>query len=82
MEDKLLRQISDCLMQLDPVSTDCMVLKTRNVAYSILTQITGYASSEVLLSQRRLRQTLSAGYFEMLGTLSSSSEGIRYVLGA
>ncbi|GAA5864925.1 hypothetical protein JCM8547_004239 [Rhodosporidiobolus lusitaniae] len=57
-EDKLLRQISDCLFQLDPQ------LGSANVV-------------ETLFSKERIEQTLTSGYFEMLGVLTQSAEGIR-----
>ncbi|GAA6004172.1 hypothetical protein JCM10207_002465 [Rhodosporidiobolus poonsookiae] len=57
-EDKLLRQISDCLFQLDP-------------------QFGATTGVETLFSKERLELTLSSGYFEMLGVLTRSHEGVR-----
>lgn len=53
--NKMLRQVAECLAQLDPSS--------------------GITSSEPLFSSRRLRTTLSAAYFEMLGVFTESQVG-------
>ncbi|ANB11878.1 Tsc11p [Sugiyamaella lignohabitans] len=55
-ENKLLRQIAECLAQLDPMS--------------------GITSAEPLFSRQRLENTLSHGYFMLLGTLSSDPNGL------
>ncbi|BFZ56514.1 hypothetical protein PYCC9005_003561 [Savitreella phatthalungensis] len=55
-ESKLLRQLSECLAQLDPMA--------------------GIATApEVFFSRDRLRDTLSHGYFAMLGVLSAHTQG-------
>lgn len=56
-ENKLLRQIAECLAQVDPQS--------------------GLTSSLPLFDRGRMIQTLSHGYFPMLGALSSTVEGIQ-----
>ncbi|SPO40478.1 related to protein ste16 [Pseudozyma flocculosa] len=56
-EDRLLREVRECLEQLDPVS--------------------GTPTSDPLMSKSRLEETLTSGYFEMLGVLTQSAEGIR-----
>ncbi|SNX87974.1 related to protein ste16 [Melanopsichium pennsylvanicum] len=56
-EDRLLREIRECLDQLDPLS--------------------GLSGSEPLLSRKRMKETLTLGYFEMIGILTQSAEGIR-----
>jgi rapamycin-insensitive companion of mTOR len=55
-ENKLLRQIAECLAQLDPAS--------------------GITSAEPLFSSQRLQNTLSHGYFMLLGTLSADPNGL------
>lgn len=55
-ENKLLRQIAECLAQLDPMS--------------------GITSPEPLFSSQRLANTLSYGYFTLLGTLSADPNGM------
>lgn len=55
-ENKLLRQIAECLAQLDPMS--------------------GITSPEPLFSSQRLSNTLSYGYFTLLGTLSADPNGM------
>uniref|UniRef100_A0A060T596 ARAD1C10274p n=1 Tax=Blastobotrys adeninivorans TaxID=409370 RepID=A0A060T596_BLAAD len=56
-ENKLLRQIAECLAQLDPMS--------------------GITSPEPLFSSQRLQNTLSFGYFTLLGTLSGDTNGMQ-----
>ncbi|OAL38348.1 hypothetical protein AYO20_02407 [Fonsecaea nubica] len=56
-ENKLLRQIAECLAQIDPHS--------------------GITSSNPLFERHHMAETLSAGYFAMLGALSHSAEGMR-----
>lgn len=55
-ENKLLRQIAECLAQIDPMS--------------------GITSPDPLFSPSRLENTLSHGYFSMLGTLSADPNGM------
>ncbi|CCJ31370.1 unnamed protein product [Pneumocystis jirovecii] len=55
-DSKLLRQISECLAQLDPIS--------------------GVSCPYPLFSKQRLEETLTSGYFVLLGTLSENKEGI------
>ena len=56
-ENKLLRQIGECLAQVDPHS--------------------GITSSNPLFERHNMAETLSGGYFAMLGALSHSTEGMR-----
>lgn len=56
-EDRLLREVRECLDQLDPLS--------------------GLSTSDPLLSRKRMDETLTSGYFEMIGILTQSAEGIR-----
>lgn len=56
-ENKLLRQIGECLAQVDPHS--------------------GITSANPLFDRHQMAETLSGGYFAMLGALSHSSEGVR-----
>lgn len=55
-ENKVLRQIAECLAQLDRMS--------------------GITSAEPVFSRARLSDTLSSGYFTMLGILSSDPNGL------
>ncbi|BFZ59731.1 hypothetical protein YB2330_000747 [Saitoella coloradoensis] len=55
-ESKLVKQIAECLSQLEPVAT--------------------FVNEEPVFSRRRMEDTLSSGYFALLGTLSSQKEGI------
>ncbi|KAL2410849.1 Target of rapamycin complex 2 subunit ste20 [Exophiala dermatitidis] len=56
-ENKLLRQIAECLAQVDPHS--------------------GITSASPLFDRHHMAETLSGGYFAMLGALSHTIEGIR-----
>jgi rapamycin-insensitive companion of mTOR len=56
-ENKLLRQIAECLAQVDPRS--------------------GITSANPLFDRHNMAETLSVGYFAMLGALSHSVEGMR-----
>ncbi|KIX02819.1 uncharacterized protein Z518_08762 [Rhinocladiella mackenziei CBS 650.93] len=56
-ENKLLRQIGECLAQVDPHS--------------------GITSANPLFDRHQMAETLSGGYFAMLGALSSTLEGMR-----
>ncbi|BGP18107.1 hypothetical protein JCM10213v2_006158 [Rhodosporidiobolus nylandii] len=58
LEEKLVRQISDCLFQLDP-------------------QFGATGGADVLFSKERMETTLASGYFEMLGALTKTAEGVR-----
>lgn len=55
-ENKLLRQIAECLAQVDRMS--------------------GLTSSSPLFSRNQMSETLSGGYFAMLGALSHDSKGL------
>lgn len=56
-ENKLLRQIGECLAQVDPHS--------------------GITSASPLFDRHHMADTLSGGYFAILGALSRSAEGMR-----
>ncbi|GAK67572.1 cytosolic regulator pianissimo [Moesziomyces antarcticus] len=56
-EDRLLRELRECLDQLDPLS--------------------GQSGTDALFSRKRMTETLACGYFEMIGVLTQSSEGIK-----
>jgi len=76
MEDEFLQQIRASFAQLDPV------LATPYRFYAKLTppfQFNGVPPSDPILSKRRIADTLTYGYLEMLGTLSKHKEGIEYV---
>ncbi|KAL7420859.1 hypothetical protein Q5752_004812 [Cryptotrichosporon argae] len=57
IEDKLLRQMVDCLSELD--------------------QYAGQLSAQPVFARDRLENSLTYGYFEMIGTLSRHREGMR-----
>ena len=58
-ESKLLRQIAECLAQLDRQS--------------------GLTSTAPLFSQYRVQETLTGGYFALLGALSSNPQGLQMI---
>ncbi|ODO05811.1 hypothetical protein I350_04872 [Cryptococcus amylolentus CBS 6273] len=57
MEDKLMRQLLDCLNELD--------------------QYVGQPTAQPLFSKDRIENTLTYGYFEMIGTMSKYWDGMR-----
>lgn len=73
-QDRLLRQIAECLSQLDPVGRLCS-----HVANSADATPQNYTSaiSEPIFGERWFAATVSSGYFAMLGTLSKTSEGLK-----
>ncbi|CAE6461428.1 unnamed protein product [Rhizoctonia solani] len=60
-EDTLLKQIVECLEQIDPLSGAAP---------------TSTPSNELIFSKGHMDKTISFGYFEMLGTLSRYPDGI------
>ncbi|KAI5294240.1 hypothetical protein KEM52_004409 [Ascosphaera acerosa] len=56
IENKLLRQIAECLAQVDHMS--------------------GLTSAQPIFSREHMAETLSGGYFAMLGVLSSETNGL------
>lgn len=58
-ESKLLRQLAECIAQLDPSS--------------------GLVSETPMLSPYRVAETLSGGYFALLGVLSGDSRGLQMI---
>ena len=76
-EDELLPQISKCFAQLEPVRTQIYLLKPDSLIQTI--QITGATTNsdfEVVFSKKKMEETLTVGYFEMLGVLSKNKEGL------
>jgi len=77
-DNKLLRQIAECLAQFDPVSSP----RARRGGVAGHTpnpggQISGITSQTPMFSRDRLTDTLCGGYFPMLGVLSSDSGGLQ-----
>lgn len=71
-EDELLLQIVQSFAQLDPVSTE----RRTNNLYSHVVQFNGTQVSDPIFSEKRIANTLTYGYLEMLGTLSKQTEGL------
>ncbi|KAG8949781.1 hypothetical protein FRC04_008321 [Tulasnella sp. 424] len=77
-EDPLLKQIADCLNQLDPV---CLMI-LRYSSDGLLTckeQFNPGQVADPLFSAEKIATTLTYGYIEMLGTLSKHADGIEFV---
>lgn len=78
MEDEFLPQIRDSFAQLDPVlAIPCQLFR---VKLMLSLQFNGSNHTDPILSKRRIAETLTYGYLEMLGTLSKHKEGIECVL--
>lgn len=74
-EDQLLRQIVDCFMELDQVSTSigraCCCDLTSSSQYA------GHPNPQPYFSRSRMENTMSHGYFEMIHVLSTKAEGLK-----
>lgn len=80
LADKFLAQLSDCFAELDHVCCPVREEATEGeLMASVDLQYHGSISSDPFLSKRRLDDTLTGGYFEMLGTLSQHVEGVKSV---
>lgn len=75
-EHKILRQIAECLAQLDRVRAQAMERSSLEGDVANMRKMSGIVSPEPLFSTARLNDTLSSGYFAMLGTLSSDPRGL------
>jgi rapamycin-insensitive companion of mTOR len=82
-EDKLLRQMVDCLHELDQV---CVSLDLSTLFFATLppviadiSQYAGPLASQPVFARDRLENSLTYGYFEMIGTLSKHREGNKWV---
>lgn len=78
-EDQLLSQIVRGFAQLDPVSGN----RGNGIKTFVLIiypcKFNGQPDSDPIFSKKRVTETLTYGYLEMLGTLSKHKEGIEYV---
>ena len=75
-EDQLLRQIVDCFMELDQVST-AVELSASTTFYNMAFQYAGHPNPQPYFSRSRMENTLSHGYFEMIHVLSARAEGLK-----
>lgn len=76
-EDELLPQISKCFAQLEPVSSSYVKLLGVNGPDNW--QIPGAATTsefEAVFSKKKMEETLTSGYFEMLGVLGKNKDGL------
>lgn len=46
---------------------------------SLVSQFNGVPEQDPMFSKRRMQETLTYGYFELLGTMSKRREGLEYV---
>lgn len=72
-DSKMLRQLAECLAQCDPVSFSD---DTQNLTMLTPPQSSGLTSSDPMFAPVRLQTTLCAGYFPMIGVLSSDPKGL------
>ena len=73
VEDLLLPQLAECFNQLDPVCHTSWPYLRFGLNHP---QFGGRPSPEPLFSAKNLEDTLTSGYFEMIGTMSKYPEGI------
>lgn len=71
-EDKLLSQMAACFSDIDEVSSD----ESNRVVQRLIDQQTGRPSAQPIFSRDRIDRTLTNGYFEMVGTMTKSQEGL------
>lgn len=89
MDNKLCRQLAECLAQLDPVSDRSVACSWpwnlnefhRSVCGTKKTncvglQMSGLTSTSPMFSSSRLVDTLSCGYFAFIGTMSKDPKGL------
>ena len=77
-DDEFLPQIRTSFAQLDPVRLN-LVSPFFETDPDAFFQFNGIPPSDPMLSKRRIAETLTYGYLEMLGTLSKHKEGIESV---
>ena len=81
-ESKLLRQLAECLAQLDKVSLrlpnegSLSNLLGHGEEYLTSMQMSGLISMTPLFARKRVSDTLTGGYFNILGALSSDPQGL------
>lgn len=74
-EDKLVSQMAACFSDIDEVrSTDNIT------CWSLTIKQSGRPSAHPIFSRDRIDRTLTHGYFEMLGTMTKSRDGLAYVV--
>lgn len=76
-EDDFLDQIVKSFAQLDPVRVLFSTVHCANPKR----QFNPTPESDPIFSKARISETLTYGYFEMLGTLSKHPDGLEYVRG-
>lgn len=72
-EDEFMGQITKCFAQLDPVSVPVLALLPRSHRRL---QLNATQTQDALFSKKRMQDTLTYGYFEMLGVMSKRKEGV------
>jgi rapamycin-insensitive companion of mTOR len=77
-EDDFLKQIVKSFAQLDPVSYP-VFLDFIILVHCESVQFNGTQDSDPIFSKKRVAETLTYGYFEMLGALSKNREGVECV---
>ena len=73
---KLVRQLAECLAQIDPVRTQMILVMEKKRPLTDGEQKSGFTSSTPLFAQHRVSTTLVGGYFALLGALSSDPNGL------
>ena len=76
-EDEFLGQLVKSFAQLDPVGALRVYCIIR--FDTIAPQLNPSPTSDPIFSKKRMQETLTSGYFEMLGTMSKRKEGIESV---
>ena len=74
-DNKLLRQVAECLAQCDPVILSKLQAQTPRITDFL--QTSGLTAQSPMFSKERLQETLCGGYFALLGTLSGDPKGLQ-----
>ncbi|KAH8594705.1 Rapamycin-insensitive companion of mTOR, N-term-domain-containing protein [Bisporella sp. PMI_857] len=72
-DNKLLRQLAECLAQCDPVRR----YPEQYAHYSNVSQSSGITAPSPMFSKEQLAETLCSGYFPMIGILSGDIRGLQ-----
>lgn len=75
-DNKLLRQISECLAQCDPVSSPYFFHRL-SISIANFKKTSGLTTQDPMFSKERLAETMCSGYFPMLGVLSGDPRGLQ-----
>jgi rapamycin-insensitive companion of mTOR len=80
-EDSLLPQLAVCFTELLPVRYPSSKYPHFYLTVCSLRQFQGAPALDPIFSAKRMENTLTCGYFDIIGVLSKYPEGVEYVRG-